>query len=364
MMAKDHVFDLAVVGAGPAGCAAAIWAAERGLSVLLVDRSQSPRVRPGECLHPGIEALFRDLGVLDQVLAKCQVRPLGRTVFVGEERRFEYFGRDAEGPWRAFHLARAELDDILRDRAQQLGVTLQIHRSRMAHVVSGGRIKGVDLDGQMLRCVFVIDATGQSAWLTRALGRRPVAASPRMTAFFGYRRGRMFDEQMFLADAAGWQWIAQVSQDVVNWTSMHFGVHKAPHPPDVITSLSPCGISGGADVTWRMAPRVAGPSYFIVGDAALVTDPASGNGVLRAVMSGIKAASNARAVIAGQALEAAAAKDYEVWLRRWFVADVDRLVSMYDSLREDWQTPCVDSRVGRQSLPLLPSRSPLTSLAY
>jgi flavin-dependent dehydrogenase len=363
-MATDHVFDLVIVGAGPAGCAAAIWAAERGLSVLLVDRSQLPRVRPGECLHPGIEALFRDLGVQDQVLAKCQVRPLGRTVFVGEERRFEYFGSDAEGAWRAFHLSRAELDDIFRDRAQQLGVTLRIHHSRIAPVISDGKIKGVDLGGQMLRCAFVIDATGQCAWLTRALGRRPVAASPRMTAFFGYRRGRIFDEQMFFADAAGWQWVAQVSQDVVNWTSMHFGLHKAPHPPDVISLLSPCGISGGSDVTWRMAPCVAGPSYFIVGDAALVTDPASGNGVLRAVMSGIKAASNARAVIAGQALEAAAARDYEVWLRRWFVSDVDRLVSMYDSLREDWHKPCFDLRVARQSLTLLPSRRPLTSLAY
>lgn len=358
------MFDLAVIGAGPAGCSAAIWAAERGLSVLLVDRSQLPRVRPGECLHPGIESLFRDLGVQDQVLAKCQVRPLGRTVFVGEEQRFEYFGSDAEGPWRAFHLSRVELDDILRDRAQQLGVTLRILRSRMAPVISHGMIKGVDLGGEMLRCAFIIDATGPSAWLTRALGRRPVAASPRMTAFFGYRRGRMFDEQMFLADAAGWQWVAQVSQDVVNWTSMRFGVHKAPHPPNVISSLSPCGISGGSDVTWRIAPRVAGPSYFIVGDAALVTDPASGNGVLRAVMSGIKAASNAMAVIAGQALEAAAERDYEVWLRRWFVADVDRLVSMYDSLREDWQTPSVDLRVARQSVPLLPSRHLLASLAY
>ena len=364
MMAEDHVFDLVVVGAGPAGCAAAIWAAERGLSVLLIDRSQSPRVRPGECLHPGIEVLLRDLGVLDEVLLRCQVRPLGRTVLVGGERRVESFGSDADGPWRAFHVARADLDDILRSRAQQLGVALRIHRSRLAPVVSDGAIKGIDLCGQILRCAFVIDATGQSAWLTRALGRRLVAASRRMTAFYGYAWGHLVDEQLFHADAAGWQWVAQVSQDVVNWTSMHFGVHKAPDPPDVISSLSPCGISGGADVTWRMAPHVAGPSYFIAGDAALVTDPASGNGVLRAVMSGIKAASNARAVIAGQALETAAARDYEVWLRRWFVADVDRLMSMYDSLREDWQTACVDSRVGRQSLPLLPSRTPLTSLAY
>jgi flavin-dependent dehydrogenase len=307
-VAMGQMFDFAVIGAGPAGCAAAIWAAERGLSVILVDRFESPRVRPGECLHPGIEALFRDLGVLEEVLSRCQVRPMGRTVLVGAEPRVESFGSDAEGPWRAFHVARADLDSILRRRAQRLGVALRIHRTQLAPVVIDGAIKGIDLGGEMLRCAFVIDASGQSAWLTRALRRQLIAAAPRMTAFYGYAFGRLADEQMFHADAAGWQWIAQVSPGVLNWTSMYFGVHKRPHPPDAISSLSPCGISGGADVTWRMAPQVAGRSYFVVGDAAAITDPASGNGVLRAVMSGIKAASNARAAITGQALESAAAR--------------------------------------------------------
>jgi flavin-dependent dehydrogenase len=331
--------DLVIVGAGPAGCAAAIWAAERGISVRLIDHSASARHRPGECLHPGVEVLLRDLGVLEEVLARCDVRPLSRTICIGATRHGEKFGSDELGPWRAIHIDRAELDVILRRRARQVGVMLTIQRSRLKPTLGDDGFMVVDMDGKQLCCSFVIDATGHSAWLTRALGRRAVVVSPRMTAFYGYRQGRLVDEQIFQANAAGWQWIAQVAPDILNWTSLQFGVHQKPSPPDPVLSMPPCGISGGADVTWRMAPEVAGPSYFIVGDAALVTDPAAGNGVLRALMSGVKAAHNAHAVIAGRATRAAAMKEYQTWIRHWFQADINRLSAMYRSLAGDWQTP-------------------------
>lgn len=353
MIGEVQVVDLVVAGAGPAGCAAAIWAAEHGLSVHLIDRVDPARDRPGECLHPGVEVLLRDLGVLDEVLARCDVRPLGRTVCVGASRHSEKFGSDAGGAWRAIHVNRAELDLILRRRARQVGVGFTVHRSRLTPIVGDEGLAAVNVDGRLVRCSFVIDATGRNAWLTRALGRRAVAASPRLTAFYGYRRGRLVDEQIFQADATGWQWIAQVAPGVLNWTSLQFGVHKQPQPPDAVLSMSPCGTSGGADVTWRLAPQVAGPSYFIVGDAALVTDPASGNGVLRALMSGVKAAYNAHAVIAGLSMRAAAINDYQSWIRHWFETDVGRLTAMYDSLTNDWWTP---ANVSIAQRPLIPIR--------
>lgn len=331
--------DLAVIGAGPAGCAAAIWAAERGLNVLLIERSQFPRFRPGECLHPGIEALFRDLGVLDEVLERSAVRPSARTLVTEGHRAVERFGADANGPWRALHISRTDLDTILLNRAQQLGVTLYIHRSRVAPVSNQGKIEGVSFDDRMFRSGFVIDASGQGAWLTRAFRLKHLAASPRLTAFYGYWHGHLPDEQLFEADATGWQWMAQVSPNVANWTTVRFGVHERQRPLAVMSSLPSCGNSGGADVTWRIAPSVAGRSYFIAGDAAFVTDPASGNGVLRAVMSGIKAAHNVCAVLGGQVTPGAAARDYQAWLRRWFDTDTAKLAGLYDTLRKDWRTP-------------------------
>jgi flavin-dependent dehydrogenase len=333
------VIDLVVIGAGPAGCAAAIWATQRGLKVLQIERTPFPRFRPGECLHPGIEVLFRDLGVLDEVLERSVVRSATRTVVYDGKRSIESFGSDDNVPWRALHVSRTELDNILLSQSQRLGVALHIHRAPVTPTFRRGRIQGVSFNGRVFRCAFVIDASGQAGWLTRSLGLKYLAASPRLTAFYGYADGHLTDEQFFEANASGWQWMAQVSPSVVNWTSLQFGVHHRQRPPAAVSSWPSCGRPGGADVTWRIAPCVAGPSYFIAGDAAFVTDPASGNGVLRAVMSGIKAAHNALAVLAGQTTDAAAALDYQTWMNRWFESDTARLANLYDRLRTDWRTP-------------------------
>ncbi|MEV4435992.1 FAD-dependent monooxygenase [Streptomyces sp. NPDC049585] len=57
-------YDVAVLGAGPAGCAAALAHARRGLSVLVLEAARRPPVRlAGEWIHPtGLDALHR-LGV-------------------------------------------------------------------------------------------------------------------------------------------------------------------------------------------------------------------------------------------------------------------------------------------------------------
>src|SRR6185295_6330859 len=52
---RGMTLDLLILGAGPAGCAAAMQARRAGLDVLLLDSSERPRPTPGETLHPGIE---------------------------------------------------------------------------------------------------------------------------------------------------------------------------------------------------------------------------------------------------------------------------------------------------------------------
>ena len=65
-----HPSDVLVLGAGPAGCAAAISARLAGMSVTLLDKRCASHRIPGETLHPGVESLFNSLGVIDEVLAQ------------------------------------------------------------------------------------------------------------------------------------------------------------------------------------------------------------------------------------------------------------------------------------------------------
>ena len=91
--------DLVIVGAGPAGSAAGIWAAQQGLSTVLVDRVSVPRLTPGECFHPGLEPILESLGVLTAVLSQSCVRPVGRTMLLRGQAYFERFGTSRSVDW-------------------------------------------------------------------------------------------------------------------------------------------------------------------------------------------------------------------------------------------------------------------------
>src|SRR3984893_13964429 len=62
--------DIAVIGAGPAGAAAALFAARRGLRVIVLDKQAFPRDKPcGEGLMPSGRPALRELGLEDAVIA-------------------------------------------------------------------------------------------------------------------------------------------------------------------------------------------------------------------------------------------------------------------------------------------------------
>jgi flavin-dependent dehydrogenase len=69
-MARGTDADVAVIGAGPAGAAAALFAAQRGQRVIVFDKQDFPRDKPcGEGLMPGGRPALRELGLEDGVVS-------------------------------------------------------------------------------------------------------------------------------------------------------------------------------------------------------------------------------------------------------------------------------------------------------
>jgi len=110
--------EIAVVGAGPAGCAAAIALARGGRRVLLLERTAEARESVcGEFLGPDAAAALARLG-LD--LAALGGAPLRRL-------RVAARGRDAAValPFPAWGLPRRRLDGALREAAVAAGVAFR-----------------------------------------------------------------------------------------------------------------------------------------------------------------------------------------------------------------------------------------------
>jgi flavin-dependent dehydrogenase len=93
----------------------------------------------------------------------------------------------------------------------------------------------------------------------------------------------------------------------------------------------------GIDVSCTIANPTAGPGYFLTGDAASIVDPLSSHGILKAVMSGMKAAHHSAAVLRRGVSPEAAANSYHDWLARWFIGPLSsrRALSRY------WPGACV-----------------------
>lgn len=162
--------DVLVVGAGPAGSAAATWAARAGLDVVLADAAVFPRDKTcGDGLTPRAIGELERLGLRDWVRAHT----------VNQGLRAHGFGQTLHLPWPGGHLpdwgsaiARTELDDHLRTTALKAGAT-GLDGARAVDVeMAGARVASVVFkDGRVVTCRRLIVADGVRSPLGKVLGR-------------------------------------------------------------------------------------------------------------------------------------------------------------------------------------------------
>ena len=337
--------DVIVIGGGPAGCATAIWCAQQNLRVTILEEQSFPRHRPGETLHPGINSLFKQLGIDKSIEAANFLRFTGQWVTWRGETLFQNFGEDEKGAWLGYQAPRSHLDSILLDRARELGVTVLLPCKAIKPLLKNKRIIGIQTTHGNIQGQYVVDATGGRHWLGNSLGSELYCVSPRLTAYYAYYKGSCpaRDEAPALVGSLdGWTWTAKINESLYNWT--HLPLH--PHPlnkkqiryPDEFHNLELYGSVRGSDVTWRLVTNACGAGYFMVGDAAFVLDPLSSHGVIKAILSGIRVGNLIVQVLNKQITEESALSDYQTWLNHWFDQDVKRMKQLYANLnnRLDW----------------------------
>lgn len=333
MEARHFDTDVLIAGGGPAGAAAAIACARNGVRVILCERDAAPGDRPGETLHPGVEPLLAQLGVADRLAGVTGARHSGIWIEWGGARRFEGFGGDERGAWQGYQVWRADFDAMLLGQARELGVDVR-RPCAAAGVLDDGRVETTD---GVVAARVKVDATGRARWLGRALGVAAEPRSPRLFARYGYVEGECpprDDAPALVANAEGWTWTARVRPGLYQWTRVSLDGEQTPADwlPDEFAGMARRGPARGADVTWRMAERVADDGWFMVGDAAAILDPTSSHGVLKALMSGMMAGHLITAVVQGRAPATGAAAAYQSWLAGWFAKDAARLSKFYRQL--------------------------------
>jgi geranylgeranyl reductase family protein len=350
--------DVAVVGAGPAGAAAAIELARAGLDVVVIDKATFPRDKCcGDGLTTGALRRLEWLGLKPAAVASwervdaCWVRsPSGRVIELP-------FPADAQ---YAAVARRSDLDAALVDVARTAGAT--VCEGRAVGTVTWSR-DGVTVDatgGAPLRARYVVAADGAWSPVRKALG----LSEP------GYL-GEWHAARTYIGvdgPTAMWVWFEPDLLPGYAWSfpvagghaNVGFGVLRrpgmavpgsaarwvqlveAPHVRHVLGRGDGGPVAAGqhdrpaaADVTvraWPIPARLgrtvvtgAGGRALFVGDAARAADPMTGEGIAQALETGAAAAHAIVRAGPGRGLAAAAA--YERSLSRGMVID-HRLASL------------------------------------
>jgi len=157
--------EVLVVGAGPAGSAAARVLARAGVDVVLLDQQPQGRDKIcGDGLIPDAHAALQRLGLLGQVMARAE--PVAHVGCIGPR------GTRIDVPGELAVLPRRELDELLCQAAQDAG----------ARFIAPARFEKPLEDGQGRVCGALISKDGmqhelQADWVLLATGAVPKALS-------------------------------------------------------------------------------------------------------------------------------------------------------------------------------------------
>lgn len=299
-----------ILGAGPAGCAAAISALQRGMSVIVLDRDWGPRLAPGETLHPGAEPLLRTLGVWQNLALRNFPRHTGLwREDVAGQRSFFAYGSDSNGTWTGIQLDRSAFHQILRNHCLELGARL-VQVERLEHYDHNQN--QIQADGIVYQADAIMDGTGRTAWLASQLGLLAESLGPPQKLRFGWTSAvnKGDGNPVFKQRADGWDWQATVPGDKQAWVQLRHGPSAS-----------------GMDATWRIFREAAGKGWFLLGDAACFLDPSAAQGVGRALMSGMMSV-HLHASAKERLVEPEfAAAEYRRWIGDFFDHTVSALTS-------------------------------------
>jgi FADH2-dependent halogenase len=353
-MIQTWDFDVAVVGGGPAGAAAASVLARSGHRVLVLERERFPRFHIGESQLPWINEVLAKIGAEEAVAAAGFVKKWGAsfTTADGGSHQYADFARASEVPRpQTYQVPRATFDQILLKHAANCGAcVLEGHVAGQAAFDADGvtlSYSGAEAGEVSVRVGAIIDASGRAGFLAKRFGERhqdPLLQNIAVhRQYDGVPRSegrRAGDIRMVTRPDKGWFWFIPITETTISvGVVVPLAVYKAavkPTPEETLAHFmaeTPAAarlVANAQPVTPArfdadysyLHSRHAGDRFVLVGDAGAFLDPIFSTGVLLAMQSGIEAAE-----VVSEGL-----RDGDLQARR-FIAYERRLVRRYHHFR-------------------------------
>jgi flavin-dependent dehydrogenase len=308
-------YTATVIGAGPAGAAAARVLAQAGVDVLLLSARRAQTFQVGESLVPAARTILEELGLLGRFIDDGHAPCYGNSsAWGGPQLADTDFIRSPHG--HGWHLDRARFDNMLCQMAAEAGAVcwpsaklLRFEQQRPVWRLAIQTPAGM----REATCRWLIDCSGRSRRVATSLGIQQ-QYEDRLLAF--YARFRPAIDA--LADQDSRTLVESVPQGWLHTALLPSGERMATFFTDAGTlwprrARSAEGflelIASSTHISAKLEAHgytIAGPpratdarsgrleqfygaGWLAAGDAATCFDPLSSQGILSALYSGLKA---------------------------------------------------------------------------
>jgi geranylgeranyl reductase family protein len=301
-----EVVDVAIVGGGPAGSSCAAFCAAAGLRTLILERENFPREKVcGDCINPACWPVLEKLELVEQV-RNSPHGVLNAVEFIaigGQKLRVDLPG----GANSEIAIKRSLLDHLLLNRARTLGAEIREDATLIALDRTAANDWKIDIVRETFVARMVVGADGRNSTVARLRNLLPRLERERVALQAHIPLPKDFGNRIVL------QFLLEgySGQAPVNDHELNLCLVGTPPTISSLRTWAEQQFNLPADQTWRsITPLTRAPisaaheSLFLIGDAARVVEPFTGEGIYYALRSGELAANAIVRIIHGEDREA------------------------------------------------------------
>ncbi len=296
-----EIFDVAIVGGGPAGSSCAAFCALAGLHTIVLEREKFPREKVcGDCLNPSCWPVLERLALASRVLHLPHTKlSLVEFIAIGGHKVSVDLptGDDSE-----ISIKRSCFDDLLLGRAREVGAVIR-EKTIVTALEHNGHWKIATAASEDFHARVLIAADGRNSTVARLRNLLPRPTRERVALQAHIPLPRNFGKRVVL------QFLPEgySGQAPVNDAELNLCLVGRPPTISRLRQWAQRHFEIAPDQPWRtITPLTRAPvpctheNLLFLGDAARVVEPFTGEGIYYALFSGELAADAIARIIKGE----------------------------------------------------------------
>jgi flavin-dependent dehydrogenase len=309
----DSEYEVVVIGGGPSGAATASQLAAAGRRVLVLERTRYQESRIGETLPPRARVPLARLGLIERMEGSGHLpSPAMVSVWGGGAPQWNDFITNPYGS--GWHIDRGRFDRMLADECRARGAVVRegVKVRHCAHSPGGWKVSlhtAARAPQEHVSCRFLVDATGRGTRKIHLSGLPTVYDRlVGIAALYDDCSARAQDDSTLVESVAqGWWYSARLPDErriavFMTDSDLVYGgrgglkaflqrqLRDAQYTTERVRPVAEAKSTCVWPAITSMHPSVGGPDWLLTGDAASAWDPLSGQGICKALESGIDAA--------------------------------------------------------------------------